>query len=158
VAEEENKVDNNVLQLVSVQAELPVEFDDPVNTVFQFWKAMMGHPRAQIGPMRRTVIRKALMMGYTADDLRVAVVGCKFSSFHQGANENHETFDDIELICRNEKNIDKFLRAGEQRIRSMISQDQEQRASEGHKPVPMPPAIRAKLEALFANATKRRAT
>lgn len=147
--------DDNVFQLVPQQGLLPVEFDNPADRVFQFWKALMGHQRSQMGQKRATAIRRALAMGYTVDDLRLAIVGCRVSGFHQGENKSGETYDDIELICRDETKIDKFLKLGEQKVRDMLAKEQRAKEDAEHQPVPMPPEVRAKLDALFANALKR---
>ena len=126
---EEPKGENNVLQLVPVQAELPVEFDNPAERVFEFWKALMGHPRSQMGPKRAAAIRRALAMWYTVDDLRLAVVGCRFDNWSQGQNDRNTTFDDVELICRDETKIDRFLKLGDERVRAMIAKENQTTAA-----------------------------
>jgi hypothetical protein len=150
------ETDGNVYQLVTQdQGDLPIEFSDPAQQVFEFWKLLMGHARSQLGPKRSDAIRRALRMGYTADDLRLAIVGCRFSDFHQGANGNHSKYDDIELICRDETKIDRFMQMGEARVKAMIAKDAEQQAADAHKPIPMPAAVRKKLDAIFAGFKRK---
>ena len=48
-------------------------------------------------------------MGYTAEQMHDAFIGCARSSFHAGFNEQGKKYDDLELILRNEKNIDRFI-------------------------------------------------
>lgn len=142
------------LKLVEeLQPLLPVQFDDPIVAVFEFWKAILGHERAQLGPTRRRTIRAALEMGYSVDDLRLAIVGCKWSDFHQGANQSKQVYDDVELICRNETYIDKFLIVGQRKVEEAIAKEAKEAVDrqEADKPrSPMSPEIRAKLDAVFA--------
>jgi hypothetical protein len=126
-----------------------VEFDDPVATVFEFWKSVMGHERAQLGPKRRRAVESALEWGYKVDDLRLAVLGCRNSPRNMGQNEERAVYDDLELIVRDESHIDRFSRLGEQAVRTMIAKDRELEAADSEKRVPMPPEIRAKLDALL---------
>lgn len=143
------------LELVPIQTELPVEFDDPVLTVFTFWKALMGHERSQLGPKRRAAIVRAMGIGYQVDDLRLAIIGCKFDAWSQGANDRNTTFDDIELICRDETKIDKYLKLGEQYVKDRITKERKATVEAEHKPVPMPPEVRAQIEKILGRALKR---
>lgn len=145
--------------VIELQPALPIEFDDPIRVVFDFWKAVAGHERSQLGDVRRLAIRKALAMGYTVDDLRLAILGCKVSNFHQGQNDRATAFDDIELICRNEVKIDYFLKLGEKRVNEAIAKqeaDEKRLAEEGKPRTPIPPNVRAMLDKLYATYLHRR--
>lgn len=145
------------LELVPIQTELPVEFEDPVYTVFTFWKVVIGHERSQLGPKRRMAIKRALEMGYSVDDLRLAIVGCKYDAWSQGANNRQKAYQDIELICRDETKIDDYLVMGESYVKQRIAKEQKQTAEAApeNKAVPMPPEVRAQLEKIFGRALKR---
>lgn len=133
------------LKLVG-QAELPIAFDDPALTVFEFWRDVMGHTRAKFGPKRRQAVSKMLRVGYSVDDLRLAIYGCKCSPRHQGQNDTGEIWDDLELIVRDEAHVDRFTRLAENRLRADKAKEQT-RALE-HAATPMPDYFRAQLDAL----------
>lgn len=139
-------------QLVPQQAALPVEFDDPVKNLFEFWKALMGHERAQLGPKRRQAVERAMEWGYSLDDLRLAVLGCRCSPRHQGQNEERAVYDDLELCVRDEAHIDKFIRLGEQEVKKMLAKDAERAAQAAEQSAPrgMSEATRAKLDSVYA--------
>lgn len=84
-----------------------------VEEVFGYWKSAMGHPRAQLDAKRDKAIR-ARLESYSVEDLCRAVDGCKRTPFNMGQNDRAEVYDDIELICRDAKHVDQFLRAAEQ--------------------------------------------
>lgn len=98
--------------------ENPMKNDIPPNgdidVVFDYWKLVHGHSRAQIDKKRREVIG-ARLKEYSVDDLKLAIDGCKRSPFYQGQNERNMVYDDIELICRDAKHVDGFIAAAEGR-------------------------------------------
>lgn len=69
----------------------------------------MDHPQAKLGDKRRKVIASRLKEGYSVDELKRAIDGCKASPWHQGQNGNKRKYDDIELICRNASKVDQFI-------------------------------------------------
>ena len=124
---------------------------DPVEEIFEYWKVLMDKPHAQLGPKRRMKIREALKIGYSVDDLRLAIVGCKYDHWSQGENNRNRPFNDIELICRDETKIDYFIDFGnvymrktEERDKKLIAKQQEDQQRK-----PMPDNVRARLDALF---------
>jgi hypothetical protein len=87
--------------------------NDDIEAVFTRWKATMGHQRARLDPKRAKAIRGMLMVGYTVEDLELAIFGCSVSSFHQGQNDRCQRYDDIALICRDAEHVDKFIAIAE---------------------------------------------
>lgn len=79
-----------------------------IDLVFDHWRTVMNHPRAALDPKRRKAITAALKIGYTADELREAIDGCKASAWHMGANDRRTVFDGLDLILRDAAHIDKF--------------------------------------------------
>lgn len=122
---------------------------DPVHEVFEFWKALMDKPHAQLGPKRKSKIREVLSMGYTVEQVKLAIVGCKYDNWSQGENDRHRKFDDIELICRNEVNIDRFIEIGNEYMAKAKRVEAEKAKDEAAKAAPMPDYVRVKLGALF---------
>ena len=80
-----------------------------VEQIFEDWKHFTDNPGARLGKKRPEIIRGAVRMGYDRDQLRQAFIGCARSSFHAGFNEAGKKYTDLELILRNEKNIDRFI-------------------------------------------------
>lgn len=77
--------------------------------VFEFWKLETGHSRALFGIDRRNKVEARLREGYTVDQLKDAVRGCKQREYNQGNNDTGEKYDDIELICRKSSNVERFI-------------------------------------------------
>lgn len=86
---------------------------DGVEEVFERWKTTMGHTRARLDPKRAKAIRGMLDIGYTVEDLHLAIFGCSVSPFHQGQNDRSTKFDDIGLICRDAEHVDRFIALAE---------------------------------------------
>jgi hypothetical protein len=80
-----------------------------VRGIFEHWAAVHGKPRAKLDEKRRKLIRSALRTGYTTEDLRAAIDGCKASKFHQGDNDRGMIYDDLGLILRDAAKIDQFI-------------------------------------------------
>lgn len=80
-----------------------------VSEVFDHWKAALNHPRAILDAKRQRLIRARLDEGFSVDDLKAAIEGCKASPFHQGENDRHQVYDDLTLICRDAGHIESFI-------------------------------------------------
>lgn len=89
---------------------------EDVEQVFDRWKGTMGHTRAKLDQKRAKAIRAMLTVGYTVEDLQLAIFGCSISPFHQGQNDRSTRFDDIALICRDAEHVDKFIALAEKTI------------------------------------------
>ncbi len=82
-----------------------------IDDVFNYWKTFMNHPRAKLDDKRRNKIRDALKLGYTKEDLIDAIHGCAKDPWCMGQDpRNSKVFDDIELIVRDAKHIDNFIK------------------------------------------------
>lgn len=114
---------------------------DEVEAVFARWKATMGHPRARLDPKRAKAIRGMLAIGYTVEDLELAIFGCSVSPFHQGQNDRATRFDDIGLICRDAEHVDRFIELAEKAATRKTAQAlQQPRERLMDKPASAPPA------------------
>lgn len=83
---------------------------EDIHAIFEHWKIRTGHVRSKLDQKRRSKIRQRLCDGYTRGDLIEAVEGCAISPYHTGKNELSMVYDDIELICRDAKHVDMFLK------------------------------------------------
>jgi hypothetical protein len=82
---------------------------ETVRQVFAHWQTVMDSPRSKLDRKRTKLIADALKLGYSADDLRTAIDGCRVSPFHMGENEKGAKFNGLELIFRNAEKIDQFI-------------------------------------------------
>jgi hypothetical protein len=90
---------------------------EEVDAVFDRWKSTMGHPRARLDLKRAKAIRSMLAVGYSVEDLQLAIFGCSISPFHQGQNDRSQKYEDIGLICRDAEHVDKFIALAEAHTR-----------------------------------------
>lgn len=86
----------------------------PADQVFEHWKTSLNHPRSILDAKRRRLINERLKEGFSVEDLKLAIDGCKQSPFHQGENDRRQVYDDISLICRDASKVEQFIacRAG----------------------------------------------
>lgn len=92
---------------------------DDVKIVFDHWRHVMDHPKARLTQDRRTKIKARLAEGYTVEDLKRAIDGCKASKYHMGGNDNGTVHDRIGLIFRNGEKVEQFQRYLKRRNRSI---------------------------------------
>jgi hypothetical protein len=81
--------------------------------VFDHWVSVMGKPAQTKFPStskRYINVVSRLKEGFTVDDLKRAVDGCKATPHNMGQNDRGETYNDLELICRNVENVERFMR------------------------------------------------
>lgn len=84
---------------------------DHVLEIFEYWKAQLKHPKAKLDDKRKKLINNALKLGYEPHDLMDAIEGCSKSPYHMGCDGRNTTvYDDLELILRDAKHIDQFLK------------------------------------------------
>lgn len=84
---------------------------DAVVQVFRHWQQAMDSPRSQLDDKRRRAIKAALKFGYTAEQLCVAIDGCRKSPWHMGQNDRGTKYNGLGLILRGADYIDKFIAA-----------------------------------------------
>lgn len=80
-----------------------------VQEIFEYWQLVMDHRRAKLDVSRRRAVTARLKEGYTVDQIKAAIDGCKRSDFHQGKNDSGAIYDDLTLICRNAPKLDFFI-------------------------------------------------
>lgn len=80
----------------------------PVEQIFAYWQDRTKHPRASLTVERRRAIKDRLA-NYSVPDIQAAIDGCLKSPYHMGLNDKNTVYDDIELICRNDTKLEKFI-------------------------------------------------
>jgi hypothetical protein len=73
--------------------------------LFEFWQEQCGHERAQMGPKRERALLSRLD-DYSARDIAKAIRGAAVAAYVDPRGVKH---DDIELICRDEVKLEKFI-------------------------------------------------
>jgi hypothetical protein len=114
----------------SVQQAAPPALDEQV---FDFWRERL-HPEARVfDDDTRKKVRARLAEGFTVENLKQAIDGCKANPHNQGQNDRHKRFDQLELICRSGAHVNRFMAdagrpvspaAGHQRAEDFIGQHQ----------------------------------
>lgn len=84
--------------------------EDVCQKIFEYWKQVHNHPRSKLDAKRRKLVSDRLKDGYSEADLMAAIDGCKMSPHHQGENDRRTVYDDLELICRDGKHVDMFIK------------------------------------------------
>lgn len=87
----------------------PVSSNEDAGALFDYWRLVMQHPGAQFTPERERKVRARLRQGYTPDQIKAAIDGCKASPYNQGENLEGRIYDDLELICRNGSKLEGFM-------------------------------------------------
>jgi hypothetical protein len=82
---------------------------DAIKVIFEHWKTVMQHPRSKLDCKRSSLIRKALKMGYTAQELCDAVTGCSITPHNMGENLQGQRYDGLHIIFKDADQIDRFI-------------------------------------------------
>ena len=82
---------------------------DQIRGVFDHWKNTMVHPQAHLDLKRRGLIRKALQLGYTTNQLCDAISGCAVTPHNIGMNDRGQRYDGLHVILRDADQIDRFI-------------------------------------------------
>lgn len=80
-----------------------------VDLVFDHWRKVHNHPRAQLDGKRRTLIKDRLQQ-YGEADLCTSIAGYLNSPHHMGQNKQGTKYDDIENFLRDAKHVDMGLK------------------------------------------------
>jgi hypothetical protein len=78
--------------------------------IFQYWCEVMGKSlsTSRLTAIRDKAIKARLKEGYTVEQIKSSIDGCRQDPFSMGDNDRQKCFNDIELICRNGKNVEGF--------------------------------------------------
>ena len=94
---------------VEDQKTMPSKLDES-NVVFDYWLLVMGKgSRTKRSPERINKIKARLSDGYTVEQVKQAIDGCKLSPYHMGQNDQNKVHDSIGLICRNGEKLEGFI-------------------------------------------------
>lgn len=80
-----------------------------IQEIFRYWQDVMGHPKAKLDKKRSSAIQNALKLGFSIDDLKKAIEGCKNTPFNMGKNDNYQVHDGVRVIFRDAEQIERFM-------------------------------------------------
>jgi uncharacterized phage protein (TIGR02220 family) len=81
-----------------------------IQQAFDHWIQVMEKKAGacKLTAKRKSLITARLKEGYTLDDLKQAIEGCRNSKYHRGQNDKGTVYDSIELIFRDGGNVERF--------------------------------------------------
>jgi len=84
---------------------------NPAFEIFKYWcEVMKKNPATtKLTPKREKAIKARLKDGYTTEQIKQAIDGCRLDPFSMGQNDRQKPFNDIELICRTGEKLESFL-------------------------------------------------
>jgi hypothetical protein len=91
------------------ETETNTKTNSQVQEIFEHWVEVHKKPQAKLNTKRKQKIQARLREGYSTDDLKAAIEGCRASEFHMGANAEKKVYDDLALICRDGSQVEKFV-------------------------------------------------
>lgn len=90
-----------------------------IRYVFNFWQSYLNHPKSLLTKDRKTKIVARLKEGYNINQCKRAIIGCKFSPYHMGDNDQNRVYDSIGLIFRNGEKIEQFIDICNQKVNEL---------------------------------------
>lgn len=76
--------------------------------IFEYWRSELGkNGQAKFDTKRRAAVER-MLRDNSVDFIKQAIRGIKQSPHNMGENDRHTVFDDIELICRSQSNLERF--------------------------------------------------
>ena len=82
--------------------------EELVQDIFSHWQITLKHQMAKLDSVRRKAVSLRLREGYSVERIKNAINGITLSTYHMGLNDQKTVYDDLEFICRNGKNVDRF--------------------------------------------------
>lgn len=103
------EVKTSLSSVKSINLDVSRHVSDDVYAIFLHWCHVMNHPKAKLDKGRQQKIVQALKLGYTIDELKQAIDGCKLTPFNMGQNDRQQRYDALNLILRDAEHIDRFM-------------------------------------------------
>ena len=81
-----------------------------IQDAFNCWvQVMEKNTSTKLNKKREAAVRARLKEGYTIDQIKQAIIGCSKTPHNMGVNDQGKPWNDIELICRNGNNVERFM-------------------------------------------------
>ena len=82
---------------------------DESTDVFDYWLKVMGkNNQSKFNTKRKAAVKSRFKEGYTVEQIKQAIDGCANTPHNMGQNDRGELYNDLELICRNGSNVERF--------------------------------------------------
>ena len=83
-----------------------------VHEVFEYWKSVFKKNAAtKLAGVRESKLKARLKEGYSVDDIKKAILNCSQSDYHV-----QNGYTDLELICRDQVKLDRFISLQKPRV------------------------------------------
>lgn len=106
---------DSVSESKSKKTTLSAKANNDCLEVFNYWKEVMKKSNSSILNAKRTkAITGRLKEGYTVEQIKMAIVGCSMTPHNMGQNNNGKKYDDLELICRDGVQVERFANNAQQ--------------------------------------------
>lgn len=107
-----NPLTHKPINSLNNKSKTPVSDKSPtdVSIVFDYWRDVMQSQKSKLDAKRSTLINKSLKLGYSVEELKSAINGCRASPHNMGINDRGTKFNGIDLIFRDADHIDRFIR------------------------------------------------
>ena len=73
--------------------------------LWEFWRKTMSKSDAHVLDNKRLLAMARSLANHTLVEMQKVVLGCRNSKYHMGENDSQTKYNDIELICRDEKHF-----------------------------------------------------
>jgi predicted RNase H-like nuclease (RuvC/YqgF family) len=97
-----------------------------VERLFQRWQEILGKKNCKLGDRRFDAIRAMIGLDYTDEQFEMAFYGAKQYAYRNP--KTGQVHNDIEFICRNEANFERFANLGAAAVRALKRQMEAQDA------------------------------
>ena len=136
LVDQANAMDIQYRRLAAENAKLRKERDEalqqtdmaePAKEVYEYWRDVIegGSKRIRFTAKRSKCVQARLNEGRTVDELKLAIDGAKLGAWIDEKGVKH---DDLELICRDDGKVRRFLQiARAHRLRAQREQDELRR-------------------------------
>lgn len=107
----ENSGNKTLSRASASEGEAPPTSTDKhsIQKVFAHWQSIMMHPKAKLDDKRKRLIRHALKLGYSIQELCEAIEGCSKTPHNIGQNDKGQRYDGLHIILKDADQIDRFI-------------------------------------------------
>lgn len=110
---DKNRLDKSIKKTSQPTAEPTLK--NKLIEIFEYWRLTMNkNGQAILNKKRSNAIEARLKEGYKVEDIKKAILGCSMTGHNMGQNDNGKLFNDLELICRDGSQIERFASNSEQ--------------------------------------------
>lgn len=82
--------------------------------IFGYWQEVMNHPKARFDNQRRKDIERGFGLGFSVQEMKLAILGCSRTPHNIGVNTSKKRYDSLNLIFRDADHIERFMATGEE--------------------------------------------